>query len=131
MSFFGFDIDKQLNLISERTKNVLEEKVMTSDLHEALKANGIVFGMDFDNMARTEQLEKICNVFNINTVVDPDETYELTYDNVMKMFAIHMRFQCNIPVVIMGETGKYMTKYFFAKSVNCLKSFAHSIRESL
>jgi len=36
---------------------------------------------------------------------DPDESYELTGDNVKKILAIHMRFRCNIPVVIMGETG--------------------------
>ncbi|GAA6226553.1 E3 ubiquitin-protein ligase rnf213-beta-like [Lates japonicus] len=36
---------------------------------------------------------------------DPDPTYELTADNVMKMLAINMRFRCGIPVVIMGETG--------------------------
>ncbi len=36
---------------------------------------------------------------------DPDPTYELTTDNVMKMLAIHMRFRCEIPVIIMGETG--------------------------
>ena len=36
---------------------------------------------------------------------DVDPSYELTTDNVMKMMAIWMRFKCNIPVVIMGETG--------------------------
>ena len=41
---------------------------------------------------------------------DPDPTYELTYDNVMKMFAIHLRFRCGIPVVIMGETGSGKTR---------------------
>ena len=37
--------------------------------------------------------------------IDPDESYELTGDNVKKILAIHMRFRCDIPVVIMGETG--------------------------
>ncbi|VDI69454.1 Hypothetical predicted protein [Mytilus galloprovincialis] len=36
---------------------------------------------------------------------DPDETYELTTDNVKKILAIYMRFRCDIPVIIMGETG--------------------------
>lgn len=36
---------------------------------------------------------------------DPDETYELTGDNVKKILAIYMRFRCGIPVIIMGETG--------------------------
>ena len=37
--------------------------------------------------------------------IDPDESYELTGDNVKKILAIHLRFRCDIPVVIMGETG--------------------------
>ena len=36
---------------------------------------------------------------------DKDETYELTTDNAKKILAIHMRFRCGIPVIIMGETG--------------------------
>ena len=31
--------------------------------------------------------------FRWDNLVDPDETYELTTDNVMKMLAIHMRFR--------------------------------------
>ena len=56
-------------------------------------------------------------------VKDPDPSYVITVDNVMKMMAILMRFRhvnikifmnlfitfvydrCRIPVVIMGETG--------------------------
>ena len=34
-----------------------------------------------------------------------DDNYELTQDNAMKLLAIHMRFRCDIPVIIMGETG--------------------------
>ena len=62
-------------------------------------------------------------------MIDPDRSYALTYDNLVKMLAIQMRFRysmfscsdrntcicrsfcwcplyrCGIPVVIMGETG--------------------------
>ena len=34
-----------------------------------------------------------------------DDNYELTQDNVMKFHVINMRFRCDIPVIIMGETG--------------------------
>ena len=34
-----------------------------------------------------------------------DDNYELTQDNMMKLLAIHMRFRCDIPVIIMGETA--------------------------
>ena len=44
-------------------------------------------------------------VLGLEKPFDVDPSYELTSDNVMKMMAIWMRFKCNIPVVIMGETG--------------------------
>ncbi|KXJ23404.1 E3 ubiquitin-protein ligase RNF213 [Exaiptasia diaphana] len=44
-------------------------------------------------------------VMGLENVFDPDPTYELTIDNMKKILAIHMRFRCGIPVVIMGETG--------------------------
>lgn len=47
----------------------------------------------------------LCSVVGIECGYDPDESYELTGDNVKKILAIHMRFRCNIPVIIMGETG--------------------------
>jgi len=38
-------------------------------------------------------------------IVDPDPSYELTMDNLLKILAIYMRLRVNIPVIIMGETG--------------------------
>jgi MoxR-like ATPase len=38
-------------------------------------------------------------------VRDPDPSYELTMDNLLKIIAIYMRLRANIPVIIMGETG--------------------------
>ena len=42
---------------------------------------------------------------NFQSVKDPDPTYELTMDNLLKIIAIYMRLRANIPVIIMGETG--------------------------
>lgn len=54
---------------------------------------------------RPQKIELLCAVMGMGFGFDPDESYELTSDNVKKILAIHMRFRCNIPVVIMGETG--------------------------
>ena len=55
---------------------------------------------------RTGMLEKLVRVigieernFMVNGVldlkkIDPDESYVLTLDNLMKMLAIHMKFRC-------------------------------------
>lgn len=80
--------------------------------------------------------------------IDPESTYILTIDNLMKMLAIHMKFRyhatidqplnyyilhrCGIPVVMMGETGcgktrllRYLCeiqdKAFGVKTLICLK----------
>ena len=86
----------------------------------------------------------------LNTIEDPDCTYELTVDNLIKMLAIQLRFRygicsivdflnyimskhtffcrSNIPVILMGETGcgktrliKYMCQ--LARQGQELKNF--------
>ena len=42
---------------------------------------------------RDEKILKLCNVMGIEMAHDPDETYELTTDNVKKILAIYMRFR--------------------------------------
>ncbi|CAG2216927.1 RNF213 [Mytilus edulis] len=66
---------------------------------------GVNLSENFDKLSRGEKIEKLCQVMGIEFPHDPDETYELTTDNVKKILAIYMRFRCDIPVIIMGETG--------------------------
>ena len=42
---------------------------------------------------RDEKIKKLCNVMGVEMAHDPDETYELTTDNVKKILAIYMRFR--------------------------------------
>ncbi|KAI1884420.1 hypothetical protein AGOR_G00226220 [Albula goreensis] len=78
---------------------------MSRELYEGLKLQRVPFNIDFDQLPRAEKIERLCSVLGIQWPLDPDETYELTTDNILKMLAIHMRFRCGIPVIIMGETG--------------------------
>ncbi|XP_064641334.1 E3 ubiquitin-protein ligase rnf213-alpha-like isoform X1 [Lineus longissimus] len=106
ITFLGFNIDKETgNLIDHQTKAVLKEKIMSKQLFEALNRQGVNLLENFDNLTRAEKITKLCTVMGTEMVHDPDETYELTTDNVKKMLAIFMRFRCSIPVVMMGETG--------------------------
>ena len=52
--------------------------------------------------ARCDKLSKMCRVLGIDPVHDPDETYELTADNVKKMLAIYMRFRFDSVLVFHG-----------------------------
>ncbi|XP_069729030.1 E3 ubiquitin-protein ligase RNF213 [Phaenicophaeus curvirostris] len=109
MTFIGFHLQPNnrngVDAINPLNGNIIKRNVMTSQLFDGLLFQRVPFNIQFDQLPRREKLEKLCMVLGIREVTDPDKTYELTTDNVLKMLAIEMRFRCNIPVVIMGETG--------------------------
>ncbi|XP_046887613.1 E3 ubiquitin-protein ligase rnf213-beta isoform X4 [Hypomesus transpacificus] len=114
MSFLGFHVQKNprgntFNAVDPQSHRVLMGDVMTSKLFEGLQQQKISLTEEFDSLARTEKIKRISRVVGAQKGImgefDPDPTYELTADNVMKMLAIQMRFRCGIPVIIMGETG--------------------------
>ncbi|KAM9447090.1 E3 ubiquitin-protein ligase rnf213-alpha-like [Clarias gariepinus] len=104
MTFLGFHIHN-LDAVDARTKVVVEEKIIDKTLFNQLKAQRVPFNIDFEEMPREDQLDIIGRVLGVQTIEDPDDTYQLTLDNVMKILAIHLRFESDIPVIIMGETG--------------------------
>eukprot|EP00794_Sanderia_malayensis_P006458 gene6457-7190_t len=105
MSFLGFTVNAYGDLMDKFNTKVIFKSVMTRDLYAGLQRQGVELFSQYEKWDRTKQLEVLCQVMGIDVLFDPDETYELTMDNMMKILAIHMRFRCGIPVVIMGETG--------------------------
>ncbi|XP_060951524.1 E3 ubiquitin-protein ligase rnf213-beta [Limanda limanda] len=113
MSFLGFNVKKfqnTLRAVDPHSDKVLIEDVMSQDLFEGLERQQISLTEDFDQLPRQDKIKRLSLVVGAKKGMtdprfDPDPTYELTADNVMKMLAINMRFRCGIPVVIMGETG--------------------------
>ena len=109
MSFVHFNIDKKGNLCHPKTNKIVLPNVMHHKLVSTLKRKYKVnLNQDFDHLDREKKLETLFNVLDVkqkSKIFDPDPTYELTTDNVLKMLAIQMRFRCGIPVVMMGETG--------------------------
>uniref|UniRef100_A0A3Q3AP92 RING-type E3 ubiquitin transferase n=1 Tax=Kryptolebias marmoratus TaxID=37003 RepID=A0A3Q3AP92_KRYMA len=109
MTFIGFHLQlneqNSVDAIEPTSKRVIKKNVMTRALYEGLQLQRVPFNVNFDNLPRWEKIERICRVLGIQWPLDPDETYELTTDNILKMLAIHMRFRCGIPVIVMGETG--------------------------
>uniref|UniRef100_UPI0037E8EFFF E3 ubiquitin-protein ligase rnf213-alpha n=1 Tax=Semicossyphus pulcher TaxID=241346 RepID=UPI0037E8EFFF len=109
MTFIGFHLqpneDNSVDAIEPTSGRVIRKNAMTRALYEGLKLQRVPFNIDFDRLPRGEKIERLCGVLGIQWPLDPDETYELTTDNILKMLAIHMRFRCGIPVIIMGETG--------------------------
>ncbi|XP_062264891.1 E3 ubiquitin-protein ligase rnf213-alpha [Platichthys flesus] len=109
MTFIGFHLQlnnqNSVDAIDPTSKRVIKANVMTKVLYDGLNLQRVPFNINFDSLPRGEKIERLCNVLGIQWPLDPDETYELTTDNILKMLAIHMRFRCGIPVIIMGETG--------------------------
>ncbi|KAM6896925.1 E3 ubiquitin-protein ligase rnf213-beta [Xenentodon cancila] len=115
MSFLGFNVQtcqrrNTLNAVDPHSNKILIQHVMTQDVFQGLQRQRISLTEDFDQLPRADKIKRISCVVGAQKGMtdrgfDPDPTYELTTDNVMKMLAIHMRFRCGIPVVIMGETG--------------------------
>ncbi len=110
MSFFGFQLDGTMNLIDERSGKILCKSIMTTNLHQGLERNGVVFNKSFDSKTEEEKIKDLCNILGVKCSENPDNSYEITSDNVMKILAIFLRFKSNIPVVIMGETGSGKTR---------------------
>uniref|UniRef100_A0A3B4TK13 RING-type E3 ubiquitin transferase n=1 Tax=Seriola dumerili TaxID=41447 RepID=A0A3B4TK13_SERDU len=113
MSFLGFNVKtlgNTLCAVDPQCKKVLIEDVMSQKIFQGLEQQMISLTEDFDQLPRQRKIKRISYVVGaekgmMDSKFDPDPTYELTADNVMKMLAINMRFRCGIPVVIMGETG--------------------------
>lgn len=113
MSFLGFNVMSCRNTlcaVDPQSEKILIQDVMSQKIFEGLERQSISLTEDFDQLPRQDKIKRISYVVGAQRGMrddrfDPDPTYELTADNVMKMLAIYMRFRCGIPVVIMGETG--------------------------
>ncbi|XP_030630710.1 E3 ubiquitin-protein ligase rnf213-beta [Chanos chanos] len=114
MSFLGFHVMRghagTFDAVDPQSNKMLFRNVMSAELFEGLERQRISLREDFDSLPREDKIQRISFVVGakkgcVKGQFDPDPTYELTADNVMKMLAIHMRFRCEIPVIIMGETG--------------------------
>ena len=108
MTFFGIHIEDskdQLNKKFTKEKELIGKKCILKPLYETLRLNEAEFDcLDWD---RTKMIRILVKVMGVHSPPGPefDPFYVLTIDNLKKMLAIHMRFRCNIPVIIMGETG--------------------------
>ena len=121
MTFFGIhtteDTD-QLDKKSPKERQLIGKKGIPKLLYDTLRLNRAEFDcLDWD---RTKMIHILAKVMGVHSPPGPefDPFYVLTIDNLKEMLAIDMRFRCNIPVIIMGETGcgktrliKFMCKF--------------------
>ncbi|XP_022806308.1 E3 ubiquitin-protein ligase rnf213-alpha-like [Stylophora pistillata] len=105
MTFLGFFINTAGDLVDPQTRQTLEKGLMSKQLRNGLQAQLVDFATNIETSKKEDKIRQLCSVLGVKQEHDPDKAYELTTDNVKKILAIHMRFRCNIPVIVMGETG--------------------------
>ena len=114
----GFTVTSDGHLCDKRGV-ILERGIMTRQLHTGLKAQRVNFSDDYHKWSKEVMIHKISTVMGIEWPHDPDPTYVLTVDNLIKILAIQIRFRyrhCTffthvfimyVLLVCVGKTGNF------------------------
>ncbi len=93
ITFVGFSVTPKGDLVDPMNGAVLESAIMRPQLYIGLKQNRVNFNEDYHSWDKGQMITKIATVMGLDYVHDPDSTYVLTTDNLIKMLAIQMRFR--------------------------------------
>ena len=92
MTFVGFTVIN-CDIIDPISKEVVRKNAISKDLHNLLQENNVKFDENYRNLTKQHMIDKLGMVLGIEHPFDPDTSYVLTADNVIKMFAIQMKFR--------------------------------------
>ena len=108
-TFFGFYIHRENGALLEPNTNrqLFDNLVISKELMAGIeRQDPNLLRENIGSMSKKEKIFKMLKVMgvewmnnDINSVRDPDPSYELTMDNLLKMLAIYMRLRANIPVI--------------------------------
>lgn len=115
-TFFGLNVDRTTGFLKDPNTNkhlFADSLVLNKHLIQGIELqNPSLLRENISTMSKTDKIRKLLSVMGVEwsmrnnaRIVDPDPSYELTMDNLLKIIAIYMRLRANIPVIIMGETG--------------------------
>ena len=93
ITFVGFTVTEDGDLINPIDNKELEHAIMTPKLYRGLLHNKVNFNYDCKNWKRSDMINSISKVMGLKDALDPDSSYVLTYDNIIKILAIQMRFR--------------------------------------
>ena len=93
MTFVGFNVNKEGDLIDPVKDEVIKRRAVSKELRDGLQLNNVKFDENFYEWQKKEMVEKLGMVMGIENPEDPDPSYVLTPDNVVKIFAIQMKFR--------------------------------------
>ena len=69
------------------------ERVLNRQLHAGLKQNGVDLSENYQLWTKRTMMQKMGLVLGLECLSDPDPSYVITIDNVIKILAIQMRFR--------------------------------------
>ena len=81
------------DLIDPAHRGILEQGIVTKQLYTGLKQNRVNFDDDYRVWQKDAMIVKVGTVMGLDFVYDPDPSYVLTVDNLIKILAIQMRFR--------------------------------------
>ncbi len=93
MTFVGFNVNKEGDLIDPVKNEVIKKRAVSKELRDGLQLNNVKFDENFYEWQKKEMVEKLGMVMGIECSKNPDPSYVLTSDNVVKIFAIQMKFR--------------------------------------
>ena len=94
MTFVGFTVTRNGDLCDPSHRGtILEKGIMDRQLYTGLSAQKVNFDEDYCRWSKEMMIRKILTVNGIDESHDPDPTYILTVDNLIKILAIQMRFR--------------------------------------
>ena len=95
ITFVGFNATRNGDLRDPVKNVVIEAAALTPQLYTGLQHNQVNLSENYQAWGKDTMIQKIGMVMGLEWSLDPDPTYVLTVDNVIKIMAIHMRFRYN------------------------------------
>ena len=95
ITFVGFNANSSGDLIDSVKNARIEglEGVLDRKLHAGLKQNQANLSENYQLWNKMTMMQKMGLVMGLKYLDDPDPSYVLTVDNVIKILAIQMRFR--------------------------------------
>ena len=115
----GVKVSRNGDLLNPSNNETVEAAIMSRALYRGLEAQGVNFSENYSKWSKDMMISKIASVMGIESCIDPDKSYVLTIDNVIKILAIQMRFR--LIIIINNYYHNYVLlsfKNYFSKTNN-------------
>ena len=96
ITFVGFNVNENGDLMDPVKNQTIQKAIMTPQLYAGLQGNHVDFSENYYDWEKQKMIEKISMVMGIQNPFDPDPSYVLTVDNVIKILAILMKFRYTV-----------------------------------